>query len=98
MKDFPLHNDGNVVPLDTKLKPKADARDHERQAFEKAVPGAKDDPRMQEAVRLMEAFFAIEAPAACTIFIPKGIIGGRTPQTPEGLISSATGKPTRIIL
>jgi len=64
MKDFPLHNDGNVVPLDTKLKPKADARDHERQAFEKAVPGAKDDPRMQEAVRLMEAFFAIEAPAA----------------------------------
>ena len=59
-----MHNDGNVVPLDTKLKPKADARDNERQAFEKAVPGAKDDPRMQEAVRLMEAFFAIEAPAA----------------------------------
>ena len=60
MKDFPLHNDGNVVPLDTKLKPKADARDNERQAFEKAVPGAKDDPRMQEALRLIGAFLAIE--------------------------------------
>ncbi len=65
MKDFQLFNDDNVVPLDTKLKIKDDGREGDRHGFEaKAVPGGKDDPRMQEAVRLMEAFLAIDEPAA----------------------------------
>jgi len=70
MKDFPPFNDDNVVPLDTKLKIKDDSRDGDRQSFEaKAVPGDRDDPRMQEAVRLMEAFLAIDEPAARTALV-----------------------------
>lgn len=46
----------NVIPLDSKLKDCA--RD---QACQTAVePGSKDDPRMKEAIVLMEAFLAIE--------------------------------------
>lgn len=56
---------GNVVSLDAKAKSKDAGRDGDRQNFDvTAEAGAKDDPRMQEAVRLMEAFLAIEDTAA----------------------------------
>lgn len=65
MNQFPSPTVGNVVSLDGKVKTKDGGRDSDRQNFDvKAVAGAKDDPRMQEAVRLMEAFLAIEEPAA----------------------------------
>ena len=65
MNDHPSVQEDNVVSLDTKAKAKDGVRDGDRQAFDsRAVPGGKDDPRMQEAVRLMEAFLAIEDPAA----------------------------------
>jgi hypothetical protein len=47
---------GNVIPLDGKLK--ESGRDGARPPA--AVAGSKDDPRMKEALVLMEAFLAIE--------------------------------------
>ena len=65
MTQFPSLTGDNVVSLDSKAKTKDGARDGDRQNFEvKSVAGGKDDPRMQEAVRLMEAFLAIEDTAA----------------------------------
>ena len=65
MNDHPFPTEDNVVSLDAKVKAKDSLRDADRQAFDaKAMPGGKDDPRMQEAVRLMEAFLAIEDSAA----------------------------------
>ena len=65
MKDHPLSTDDNVVPLDAKAKAKDGLRDGDKPGFDgKATPGTKDDPRMQEAVRLMEAFLAVDDPAA----------------------------------
>jgi len=65
MNNHPSPHDDNVVSLDTKAKAKDSLRDTDRQGFDaKSVPGGKDDPRMQEAVRLMEAFLAIEDAAA----------------------------------
>jgi len=55
--DFPLA--GNVIPLESKLK---EARDNVRPMSAEA--GSKDDPRMKEAIVLMEAFLAIEDPVA----------------------------------
>ena len=65
MNDHPLPQEDNVVPLDTKAKSKDGLRDSDRQNFDpKAQAGGENDPRMQEAVRLMEAFLAIEDPAS----------------------------------
>ncbi|MBS0245209.1 MAG: hypothetical protein JSR61_01215 [Proteobacteria bacterium] len=65
MNKPPFFTADNIVPLDSKAKAKECSRDDERQHLEaKSMPGGKDDPRMQEAVRLMEAFLAIEEPAA----------------------------------
>ncbi|MCW5694647.1 MAG: hypothetical protein KIT48_19995 [Pseudolabrys sp.] len=65
MNDHPLPSEDNVVSLDAKVKSKDSLRDSDRQGLDaKAVPGGKDDPRMQEAVRLMEAFLAIDDSAA----------------------------------
>jgi len=50
---------GNIIPLEGKLK---EARDSVRPIAAEA--GSKDDPRMKEAVVLMEAFLAIEDPVA----------------------------------
>lgn len=46
----------NVIPLGSKLK--ECGRDQACQTS--AEPGSKDDPRMKEAIVLMEAFLAIE--------------------------------------
>lgn len=66
MNKFQPPTGGNVVSLDGKVKTKDGVRDSDRQNFDvkAAVAGAKEDPRMQEAVRLMEAFLAIEDTAA----------------------------------
>jgi len=65
MNKFQSPTGGNVVSLDGKVKTKDGVRDSDRHNFDaKTIPGAKDDPRMQEAVRLMEAFLAIEDSAA----------------------------------
>ena len=65
MDQSPFSAADNIVPLDSKAKAKESSRDGERQSIDaKSVPGGKDDPRMQEAVRLMEAFLAIEDPPA----------------------------------
>lgn len=47
---------GNIIPLEGKLKD--GGRDHARPVGAEA--GSKDDPRMKEAMVLMEAFLAIE--------------------------------------
>lgn len=47
---------GNVIPLESKLKDSG--RDSVRPPVAEA--GSKDDPRMKEAMVLMEAFLAIE--------------------------------------
>ncbi|MBS0534373.1 MAG: hypothetical protein JSR72_09985 [Proteobacteria bacterium] len=65
MTQFPFPTGDNVVSLDSVAKTKDGVRDSDRPGLEKkAVAGGKDDPRMQEAVRLMEAFLAIEDTAA----------------------------------
>lgn len=58
-----LPTDDNVVSLEAKVKAKEGLREGERPGIETKV-GGKDDPRMQEAVRLMEAFLAIEDSAS----------------------------------
>jgi len=50
---------GNIIPLESKLK---EVRDNVRPIAAEA--GSKDDPRMKEAIVLMEAFLAIEDPVA----------------------------------
>jgi len=47
---------GNIIPLENKLKDFS--RDQVRQPS--AEPGSRDDPRMKEAIVLIEAFLAIE--------------------------------------
>ncbi|MFA6267519.1 MAG: hypothetical protein WC670_17605 [Pseudolabrys sp.] len=55
----PFSSNDNVIPLDGKLK--AVGRDNTRPTFETAgQAGDKDDPRMKEAMALVEAFLAIE--------------------------------------
>lgn len=63
IKQSPSPAADNIVSLESKAKAKDGYRDNERPGFDvKSAPGGKDDPRMQEAVRLMEAFLAIEDP------------------------------------
>ncbi len=51
----------NVVPLPAKPTEHRDpARDFSGQAAAPATAGSPDDPRMKEALRLMQAFLAIE--------------------------------------
>lgn len=52
MDQFQYPSAGNVIPLESKLK------DSGRPPVAEA--GSKDDPRMKEALVLMEAFLAIE--------------------------------------
>jgi hypothetical protein len=52
MRKPPRKTGHNVVPLPLKITPGP--------AGPAAVAGSPDDPRMREAVRLMEAFLAIE--------------------------------------
>ncbi|WP_137045885.1 hypothetical protein [Pseudolabrys sp. FHR47] len=52
--EFPTSD--NVIPLENKLK--ECGRDQARQTTAEA--GSKDDPRMKEAIVLVEAFLAIE--------------------------------------
>lgn len=52
----------NVVPLDSKGKDKVSSRDLPRQPESRA--GGQDDPRLQEALKLVQAFLAIEDPVA----------------------------------
>ncbi len=47
---------GNVIPLESKLKECG----RDQGCHIAAEPGSKDDPRMKEAIVLMEAFLAIE--------------------------------------
>lgn len=54
--EFPTTD--NIIPLESKLK--ECGRDQARQTQAGAEPGSKDDPRMKEAIVLMEAFLAIE--------------------------------------
>ncbi|HWK96624.1 MAG TPA: hypothetical protein VNR39_14495 [Pseudolabrys sp.] len=61
MDHFEFSNTDNVIPLEGKLKD----GNREQQACQAAAePGGKDDPRMKEALVLMEAFLAIEDPVA----------------------------------
>ncbi|RDV03293.1 hypothetical protein [Undibacter mobilis] len=60
MDTFEYSLPGNIIPIDGKLKD--GGRDTARQSVAEA--GSKDDPRMKEAMRLMEAFLAIEDPSA----------------------------------
>jgi len=56
MDHFEFPTTANVIPIESKLK--ECGRD---QACQTVVqPGSKDDPRMKEAIVLMEAFLAIE--------------------------------------
>ena len=65
IEKFPSPAADNIVSLESRVKAKDGDRDNERPSLEvKSAPGTKDDPRMQEAVRLMEAFLAIEEPTA----------------------------------
>lgn len=56
MDPFDFSTTDNVIPLENKLK--ECGRDQARQTAAEA--GSKDDPRMKEAIVLMEAFLAIE--------------------------------------
>lgn len=60
MDQFEYPSAGNVIPLEGKLKDVG--RDTARPLDARA--GDKDDPRMKEALVLMEAFLAIEDQAA----------------------------------
>jgi len=46
----------NVIPLESKLRECS----RDQACHTAAEPGSKDDPRMKEAIVLMEAFLAIE--------------------------------------
>lgn len=56
MNHLESHTSDNIIPLENKLKDFS--RDQARQPA--AEPGSKDDPRMKEAIVLIEAFLAIE--------------------------------------
>jgi hypothetical protein len=63
-KHYPRKPGNNVVPMPAKpLESRNPARDFQPNAPASgalATAGSPDDPRMQEALRLMEAFLAIE--------------------------------------
>ena len=68
MSKHPRKPGHNVVPMPAKpLESRIPARDFPGNAAAPgalAAAGSPDDPRMQEALRLMEAFLAIEDAAA----------------------------------
>lgn len=63
MDEFEPLPTGNVIPLETKLK------DGMRDTALCVEAGSKNDPRMKEALTLMQSFLAIDDPVARTALV-----------------------------
>ena len=63
MDEFKPQLPSNVIPLETKLK------DGGRDNTGCAEPGSQNDPRMKEALVLMQSFLAIEDQVARTALV-----------------------------
>jgi len=67
MNDRPQQSAGNVVHLP--IRPRGGGHQANEIASTPAIAGGRDDPRTQEAMRLVESFLAIEDASARSALI-----------------------------